>query len=333
MLTVSYCHGSLALLANSGFAGGLVHLKLDKQGNIDPHEGETILFQVTTRQNHVLQPEVFGPRTWQHDLRIFHFRPDWKATLIFYKEVLYCLIIPNMFWLLLLNGTYLGLYVYQASSFAQVLMAPPHLFTSMQLGYVQLVQVVDCMILIPVLGYGADLLVKNMSRWRQGIFLVSAVYLTGTDKATLLIQYEHKPEYRLIPLAFPAVCAIISAVLYGRGAQDPQEWHWMTVVGPYHLGYFAFIGCNVISIAYCVDSFPRKAGPLLLIICAGRGFISFGLSYSTVPAIASLGYDGAMNIIAIVGGVLAILLVPAFFTGSMFRKFFSNRIFRAEEAH
>ncbi|KAF2009453.1 major facilitator superfamily transporter [Aaosphaeria arxii CBS 175.79] len=291
--------------------GGLVQLKFDEQGNLDSEGKQNFLYQVTTKQTHVLQPEIFGPRTWRYDLRVFHFKPDWKATVVFYKETLQCLIIPNVFWLLCLNGAFLGLYVYQASTFAQLLMPPPHLFTSMELGYVQLVQIADCMILIPVLGYGADFLVKSMSRWRDGIF---------------------KPEYRLLPIAFPAICAIISAVLYGRGAQDLLSWHWMTIVGPYHLGYFAFIGCNVISIAYCIDSFPRKAGPLLLVVCAGRGFISFGLSYSTVPAIKSLGYDGAMNILAIISGVLLAVLVPAYLTGQYFRNLFAKKVFKEESS-
>jgi len=107
----------------------------------------------------------------------------------------------------------------------------------------------------------------------------------------------------------------------------------MSIVAPYHLGFLAFLGCNITAIAYCVDSFPRKAGPLLLVICAGRGFISFGLSYSTVPAITSLGYDGAMNILAIVSGVLAALVIPAYFTGRYFRKMFTNRVFKEETAH
>lgn len=141
-----------------------------------------------------------------------------------------------------------------------------------------------------------------------------------------------QPEYRLIPLIFPAACEVVSAVIYGRGAQNPQTWHWMSIVAPYHLGFFAFIGCNVVSIAYCVDSFPRKAGPLLLVICAGRGFISFGLSYSTVPAIASLGYERTMDILAIIAGVLSGLVIPAYLTGRYFRKVFSNKVFKEKSA-
>ena len=93
----------------------------------------------------------------------------------------------------------------------------------------------------------------------------------------------------------------------------------MAIVAPYHLGFFAFLGANLIGITFVIDSFPNKAGPMLLVICAGRGFISFGLSYSTVPLTNLLGYDGAMNIFAIISGVLAGLGFIAYFIGKRVR--------------
>jgi len=151
----------------------MVHLLFNKDGVVDQQGKDELLYQVTTRQTHILQPEVFGPRTWRHNLRIFHFKPNWMATVTFYKETFQCLLIPNVFWLLLLNGTFLGLYVYQASTFAQLLAPPPHSFTNLELGYVQVLQSVDCMVLIPILGYGVDYMVRTMSRLRKGVFLVS----------------------------------------------------------------------------------------------------------------------------------------------------------------
>lgn len=135
-----------------------------------------MIIQVLTRQNHVLQPEVFGPRTWRHNLRIFHFKPEWKQTVIFYKETMQSLLLPNIVWMLLLNGAFLGIYVYQASTFATILMAPPYTFKYDWLGYVQLVQVLDCVILVPLLGYGSDMLARAMSNWKSGTFQVSNFY-------------------------------------------------------------------------------------------------------------------------------------------------------------
>lgn len=74
--------------------------------------------------------------------------------------------------MLLINGTFLGIYVYQASTFATILMAPSYLFQTEWLGYVQLVQVLDCVIMVPLLGYGSDILARKMSTWKNGVFQV-----------------------------------------------------------------------------------------------------------------------------------------------------------------
>ncbi|KAI1852054.1 hypothetical protein JX266_002907 [Neoarthrinium moseri] len=288
---------------------GRVHLHLDENGN-PSNKGEELIFRVTTRQNHVLQPEKFGPRTWRDDWKIFHCKPDWWACASFYKDAALGLTLPTMLWMVLLNGAFLGVYVYQASTFAQILMSPPFLFKSDWLGFVQLVQILDCVIMVPLLGYGSDKVVKLMSRWHKGVY---------------------EPEYRLIVLAIPAVAVVISCVLYGQGAQFPNLWNWMTIVAPYHMGYFAFLGANLVGITYAVDSFPDRAGPLLLLICAGRGFISFGLSYSTVPLISLTGYNGAMNVFAIICGILCILGVPAYFFGGAVRRWATRRFWKPVE--
>jgi hypothetical protein len=124
---------------------------------------------------------------------------------------------------------------------------------------------------------------------------------------------------------------IISCVVYGRAGASPDDWSWVAIVAPYHLGYFAFLGANVVSITYAVDSFPAQAGPMLLLICAGRGFISFGLSYSTVPLIELTGYDGAMNVFAIVCGILSGLGIPAYFFGGWIRERATRQFWRKSD--
>ncbi|KAF4463996.1 HOL1 [Fusarium albosuccineum] len=290
---------------------GAVHLKLDKNGNVSREGTDEILFQVTTRHETFLQPEKYGPRTWRYDLQLFHKKPDWKALVTFYKDTAQSLVLPTTLWMLILNGAFLGLYVYQASTFAVILVSPPYSFHVEWLGYVQLVQVLDCVIMVPLLGYGSDFLCKFLSRRRKGVF---------------------EPEYRLLVLVIPAAAAIISCVIYGRAGAMPDQWHWMAVVVTYHLGYFAFLGVNLVGITFAVDSFPSKAGPLLLGICAGRGFISFGLSYSTVPLINLTGYDGALNIFAIICGVLSGLGIVAYLIGRRVRVWSRQHIWpKAEE--
>lgn len=79
------------------------------------------------------------------------------------------------------------------------------------------------------------------------------------------------------------------------------------------------MGANTVGITYAVDSWPLEAGAILLVIAAGRGFISFGLSYATVPWVKKNGYDGAMNDFAIVCGVFSLLGLPVYFFGKRIR--------------
>ncbi|PQE14052.1 major facilitator superfamily transporter protein [Rutstroemia sp. NJR-2017a BBW] len=278
---------------------GAVHLQLDREGNVDRLGEVSKVVRLTTADGVVLDHEKFGPRTWKHNLKIFHLQPNWKAVIGFYKDTFQGLILPSMLWLLLLNGAFLGVYVFQVSTFSQVLVQPPYSFKSEWLGFVQMAQIITCMVMLPLLGYGSDLTVKLMSKLRKGIY---------------------EPEYRLIALVIPSLAVVISCVIFGKAAASPTKWSWAAIVVPYHLGYFGFLGANLVGITYVVDSFQRAAGPLLLLICAGRGFISFALGYSTVPLVSQIGYDGGMNIYAIICGALSVLGIPIYFFGKRIRQ-------------
>ncbi|KAE8318176.1 major facilitator superfamily domain-containing protein [Aspergillus transmontanensis] len=272
---------------------------------------DTPCFQHTRR----LEPDVFGPRTWKHDLRLVHGRMDWRRLVSFYKETAQGICILPIFWLLLVNGAFLGVYVYQSSTFSAILTPPPYSFSNASLGFVQLVQAVDCLIFVPVMGYGTDFIAKKMTV-RENTFYLSA---PETD-----LVYSIQPEYRLLAMVIPAAIVIVSCVLFGYAGAAPSDWHWMAIVAPYHMGFFAFMGVNIIAISYAIDAFPDHAGALLMVICVGRGFISFGLSYSTVPLTETLGYDGGMNIFAIVCGILSLMTVGFYLYGKRLPLFRNN---------
>jgi hypothetical protein len=67
------------------------------------------------------------------------------------------------------------------------------------------------------------------------------------------------------------------------------------------------------------NALTRMAKSSVDVVAAGRGFISFGLGYATVPSVDKLGYDGAMNMYAVVCGVVSLIGVPAFFLGKRIR--------------
>lgn len=277
---------------------GEVHLKVNKE---EPGErdGVDVVIRVTTAQNNILDPETWGERTWRHDLKLWSVVGSWNQIPLFYFDIVKGLCHPTMIWLLLLNGAYLGLYVFQASTFATILLSPPYSFKFTSLGYVQGAQLFDCLVFLPLLGYGSDLLIRLMSKRNNGIY---------------------KPEYRLFVLSIPAIAGVIAAFLYGQAAQFPSRYSWAGIVVTYNVVYFAFLGANIVGITYAVDSFSLKAGPLLVVLCAGRGFISFGLSYAVLPSVSSIGYNGTMNVLGSICAGLAAIAIPIYFFGPSFRK-------------
>ncbi|AEO69969.1 uncharacterized protein THITE_2120735 [Thermothielavioides terrestris NRRL 8126] len=276
---------------------------LEDDGN---ETGSPKAARVTTTTNHTLDPERYGARTWRHDLKVFHFKPRWHETWTFYKTAALSFCIPAIVWLLLLNGAFLGVYVFHSSTFATVLLGPPYLFEFGFLGFVQLAIVLANCIGLVVIGYGSDWIIKLMSRLHKGIY---------------------QPEYRLLSAILPSIIAVVSCVIYGQTAQHPDQWSWAGIVVPYAAGYLAFLGANTVSITYVVDSWPAEAGPMLLVVAAGRGFISFGLSYALVPWIARNGYDGSMRELAIICGVFALLGIPCYVFGRNIRVWSKKRLY------
>lgn len=291
-------------------SGGEVHLDFNENGDVELGAANHKIIRVTTVENHKLDPERFGARTWRRDLKLVHFKPDWAQIALFYKHIGQALCLPSIAWLLLLNGAFLGLYIFSAGTFANVLIPPPYNIPFNSLGFIQGSQIIVCIIFLPVLGYGGDFVIKFMSKRNQGVF---------------------KPEYRLIILILPAIVGVVSAVLYGQSAQYKEKYNWASVAVTYDAIFFGFLGVNIVGITYAIESFPAsRAASLLTVICAGRGIISFALSYSVLPAIQAVGYDGVMNIEGGISGGLAAIGIVIYFTGPKLRKL-GQKWFHMEE--
>lgn len=257
------------------------------------------LTRVTTKQGVVVDPERYGELSWKHSLKLYSRTGSWRQVPNFYFEFLKGLGHPILLWLLMLNGAYLGLYIFQASTFATILLSPPFSFAFNSLGYVQGAQVFVCMLFLPLLGHGGDRLIKFLSNRNGGVY---------------------KPEYRLPPLAIPCTATVICAIIYGQAAEFPAKWHWSGVAVSYNVIFFGFLGANIVGLTYAADSFPLKAAPSYVVICTGRGFISFGVSYGVLPAIKSMGYDGTMILLGVFCGCLALVAIPTYFLGPKLRK-------------
>jgi MFS family permease len=263
-----------------------------------PGHQDTILR--VTDSNHVEFDLVrYKPRTVKDDLAIFHGPADWRAGFDCVMQALQCALFPNVLWIALMNSAFLGVYVVMVTEFAGILVAPPYQFPYASLGLVQGGQIVVSIILVPIFGYGGDRLTRFIASHRGGIA---------------------EPEYRLLPMIIPLVVTVVSCLLFGMAGSHPTEWSpWAVIVG-FNGSYFGFICVILLGYTYCLDAYPERAAPILVLICSVRGFISFGISFGITAFVNSKGYEGALNICAIAVGALSVFGLPVYILGKKIRK-------------
>ncbi|RAK88020.1 MFS general substrate transporter [Aspergillus costaricaensis CBS 115574] len=245
------------------------------------------------------------PRSFLGHMTLVQVTPQWRRIPDFYRHLVQAFCVPSIFWLFLLNGAFLGVYIFQSSTFSTILLAPPYAFPFTSLGYVQAAQIIVCFIFLPLLGYGSDYAIRVMSRRNRG---------------------QYKPEYRFLSLVMPSITGVVSAVLYGQAGSFPSRWHWSAIAVPFQGVFFGFLGVNIVGITYALDSFPMRSAALLVVICAGRGLVGFGLSYAVLPSIKAIGYHGSMNVQAIICAVIAAMAVPMYFAGPWTRGFAQRKL-------
>ncbi|KAJ5763057.1 hypothetical protein N7533_001738 [Penicillium manginii] len=269
---------------------GLVHIY---------HEGEPISVVRATEKTRVpIDYTRYKARTLSHSLKIFHGPADWSKAITCGKQMAQCVLFPNILWVILLNSVALGIYVIGVTEFGTILSSPPYNYPSSALGLVQGGQIVVSFLLVPVLGYGGDMLTKWIAKHRNGVA---------------------EAEIRLIPIVLPVAALIISSVIFGHAGSNPYEWSPWAINITFSGIYFAFIGIVLVGYTYSLDSYPERAAPILVLICAIRGLISFGISFGITKFVTEQGYQGALNICAIITGAVAVLGVPVFLWGPRMR--------------
>lgn len=237
---------------------------------------------------------VTGQR-WTDGLKLVSVKPRFDKVPSFYLRLVQGFAMPTVFWQFLMNGIFLGLYIYTSATFATVLAGGYH-FPFVSLAYVQGAMIIPALIFLPLLGYGGDRLIKFMTRRNNSFY---------------------RAEYRLFALAIPAIVTVVCAAIYGKAASGDGTWYDIAIT--YNGTYFGFLGANLVGITYIIDSFPTRAGPLLVFLCAGRGLVSFGISYSVLPAVASLGHRGVGILFGVLCAAFALLAVPMYFVGPKLR--------------
>ncbi|KAM5354630.1 hypothetical protein ACJ41O_001277 [Fusarium nematophilum] len=241
----------------------------------------------------------FEPRTWRSDMRLWVGKPEWHKLIEISLQTFGLLLFPNVLWALCINGLTLGVNIAIGTTYGHIVTSPPYNWPQTSASYVNAGQIVTSLVALPFFGFGSDKLITWFAKKRDGI---------------------HEPEIRILPLVLPVIIGVFTAVLYGLGAANPTEYHWFVYVWAVAAYYFTFVGANIVAITYLLDSYPQRAGPLLVIICAFRGIISFGVSYGISPFIERNGYDGAFAAFAGLTAAFGVLGIPIFIWGKWIRK-------------
>ncbi|KAE8362251.1 major facilitator superfamily domain-containing protein [Aspergillus caelatus] len=242
----------------------------------------------------------YTPRTFKSDLRLWIGKPEWFKIWEVLRQTAELLLFPNVLWALLLNGLVIGVNVAIGTTYSTILSGAPYNWPNSSASYINCGQILVAVVALPLLGHGSDWLVKFRAKRNNGL---------------------HEPETRLIPLILPAVVGTFTSSLYGEGAAHPYDYHWFVYAWAVAAYYFCFVGVNIVTITYLLDSYPARAGPILVIVCAFRGIISFGTSYGTAPFVDLHGYDGTFNTFAALTGFLGLMGLPIYIWGKRIRAF------------
>lgn len=239
--------------------------------------------QYTTANRPALDTVNYKPRTLWSDMSLFSAPVDWNEALVCLKHCAQLIWFPNVFLIILMNSWFLGVNIGMGTTYATALEAPPYNWAPKWAGVAQAGQIVVCFVMLPVLGFGSDKLIKRMAARNGGI---------------------HEPEVRLIPLGIPIVLGSTACILFGYAYDNPYKVHWFSILYSYAAQYFSFIAASVAGQTYLLDAYPTRAGAVLILVCACRGLISFGLSYSLTSTTDHMGHLGAYGMYA---GVMAAL--------------------------
>ncbi|RSL56839.1 hypothetical protein CEP53_006684 [Fusarium sp. AF-6] len=271
------------------------------EGHVDK-EGEVKKVQEATHSS-VRPPldfERFEARTWKSDMRLWVGTPEWRLAFDTLRSTFELLLFPNVLWAMCLNGLTLGANVAIGITYGGIVTSAPYNWPNSSASYVNTGQIIVALIALPLLGQGSDKIIKWRANKNGGI---------------------HEPESRIISLAIPITIGTFTAILYGQGAAHPEHYHWFIYCWALAAYFFAFVGANIVGMTYLLDSYPARAGPVLIIICAFRGIIAFGVTYGISPFIEAAGYDGAFGAFGGMTAFFGLLGIPVYIWGKSIRRF------------
>ncbi|RDL33935.1 uncharacterized protein BP5553_08303 [Venustampulla echinocandica] len=254
----------------------------------------------------------YGARTLKTDLTFFTSLRAKDAALSF-VEIVESLIFPGFMWIVLLNAVFIGASLASLQTMTTVLFAPPYNWDFKYAGYSVVLVVVATIFVYAMGSYCADKVASMITKHKGGI---------------------REPEVHLWSLIFPLFCGIFGCILFGVGGTYVYKVHWIAILSGTAFLNFAFLTVNIIGSVYCIESYPKWAGyvllqladsviaasqlkvksplttftsPVLVNVAGFRNVIGFAFTYGVTDWVQARGYMGCFGIYA---GCIALLCVP-----------------------
>ncbi|ORY14654.1 major facilitator superfamily domain-containing protein [Clohesyomyces aquaticus] len=227
-------------------------------------------FDVRFEENNKTLPAA-PSRNWFQDFMdqfyIRSTRASWKSMLACYPQILFCLLNPLIFWVVIMTAMNFAGMMYIGTTYAVVLSSPPYNLSSSLLIHVNTSSGVGSLLAWPLGGVLIGRILSRMSRRNKGV---------------------REAEHYLFGYILPVLTGSLSTLIYGCAVH--YKWHFTTYYLSYGLNGFSFVAISITNTLWVTEAFPRWAAPALVVVGGVSYISSFALSFVLVPWVKVQGY-------------------------------------------
>ncbi|KAH8900625.1 major facilitator superfamily transporter [Thozetella sp. PMI_491] len=248
----------------------------------------------------------YGYRTNQDDFGIFHAKKEWKLANRSNIDTIQATFFPNVAWVIALNSVFVGALSATQQNAAAIILSLKLNFN--QLGLV----VLPIVAATPFVWFFGGFMADKISNWhakRNG--------------------GQREPEAHLISLAFPLLAGIAGPILFGYAGDHTADRPLVPLLVGFFLIGFGGLTMNTLVSVYLVESYPNKAGPVLVTMSSFRLIAGFLISFKSADWILQLGF---MKTFAIYSGIMALFsfMLPGIYAYGKRMRIWSVRKFDKE---
>ncbi|KAF2679808.1 MFS general substrate transporter [Lentithecium fluviatile CBS 122367] len=258
---------------------------------------------LTTLSERKLNTEIYEPRTFGSDMRVFVVKPDFRRAITTWKQMCTIWVFPHVLWISLMNAFFQGTDICIQITYGSTLVSPPYNWENTTVSLIQIGQIIVALLSIPIIGWFSDALILREARKSKGV---------------------HEPEHRLPPLVAPLLICVLMTVIYGFAVQYPEKFHWFAIAFTVNIWLFLLLAASTVGTTYLLDAHPARAGAILVVIPVTRGLVGFGISYHTVEYVSAIGAAKTFGILSGIMTIFGIVGLGFYWKGKRIRHYFSR---------